>query len=126
MNPTDAPSATQSAKTPASSTTAARTLLGSASSSSMTTAVTPAPVLFGCNVKLYSRMRLQGADDGEKIAHLRIARWSEHAHQALWRDFHFFGQLFETDRRVDVVAQNTLSDIQLAIKQGVDTFAQHS
>src|SRR5258708_25722748 len=124
MNPTDAPPATQSAKTPARSTTVARTLLGSASSSWMTTAVTPVPTLFGGNVKLYSRVRLQGADDGEEIAHLRIARWPEHAHQALWRDLHFFRQLFEANRRVYVVAQHVLCDSLLSGKQSIDPFAQ--
>src|SRR2546427_1863708 len=48
---------------------------------------------------------LEMVDDLEEIAGLRVAAWTEHAHQALGRPFCSATQLLEPNRRVDIVAE---------------------
>jgi hypothetical protein len=48
---------------------------------------------------------LEVVDDLEEIAGLRVAAWTEHAHQALGRPFCSATQLLEPNRRVDIVAK---------------------
>ena len=53
---------------------------------------------------------LQIADHAEEVLRLRIAARAEHANQALWRR----AELFEADRRLDVVAQDRLAGVDVA------------
>ena len=69
---------------------------------------------------------LEASDDLEEVARLRIAVRTEHAHQALGR---LRGQPTEfpkTDGRVDIVAQNRLSDVDLAGEKALHTFLEQS
>jgi hypothetical protein len=49
---------------------------------------------------------LQVTEHGEQVAGLGIAARPEHAHQALGRPAGSAAQLLETDRRVDMIAQD--------------------
>ena len=69
---------------------------------------------------------LEASDDLEEIARLRIAVRTEHAHQALGR---LRGQPTEfpkTDGPVDIVAQNRLSDVDLAGEKALHTLFEQS
>jgi hypothetical protein len=70
---------------------------------------------FGC---------LEMLDYFEEISGLRVAAWTQHAHQALRRSFGTPTQLFEPDRRVNVIAQDRFSRIQIAGKKAFDAFPQ--
>lgn len=67
---------------------------------------------------------LQIADDGEEIPRLRIAARAEHADQALGRRAGRLGELLEADGRLDGVAQQQLSGLDVAAQHGLDAFAQ--
>ncbi len=67
---------------------------------------------------------LQIADDGEEIFRLRIAARAEHADQALGGRAGRLGELFEADGRLDGVAQQRLSGLDIAAQHGVDALAQ--
>ena len=55
---------------------------------------------------------------------MRIAARTKHPHQALGRSLGGFAELFESNRRFDVIAQHGLTGIDIASEQGVDTFTQ--
>ena len=77
-----------------------------------------------CNVKLYARLLLQVADHVEQVLRLRIAARTEHADQTLrWRAG-CGSELFKSDSRLDVVAQNRLSGFHIAGEHRVDALAQ--
>src|SRR5437016_14516898 len=59
-------------------------------------------------LEVQSLCSLEVVDDLEEIAGLRVAAWTEHAHQALGRPFCPATQLLEPNRRVDIVAKYCL------------------
>src|SRR3984957_11253838 len=67
---------------------------------------------------------LQVADDAEEIARLRIAARAEHADEAFRRRAGRRAELLDTDRRLDVVAQDRFAGVHVATEHGVDAFAQ--
>jgi hypothetical protein len=62
----------------------------------------------------------------KQIAGLRIAARAQHAHEALRRALRPTTQLLEPDRRVDVVAKNPLSGLELAREKTLDAFSEGS
>jgi hypothetical protein len=67
---------------------------------------------------------LEMIDHLEKITSLRVAAGTKHAHQALCRPFGPTTQLVEPDCRVDIVAKNRLSGIEIPRQQALDAFPQ--
>src|SRR6476646_10969657 len=67
---------------------------------------------------------LEVMDHLEKIPSLRIAAGTQHAHQALCRPFGPTAQLVEPDCRVDVVAKDRLSGVEIPSQQALDAFPQ--
>lgn len=67
---------------------------------------------------------LEMIDHLQKIARLRIAAGTQHAHQALGRPFGPAAQLVEPDGCVDIVAQDRLSGVDIPIQQALDAFPQ--
>ena len=55
---------------------------------------------------------------------MRISARPEHADEALGRRVGRLAQLFEADRRLDVVAQDRLAGVDVATQHRVDPFAQ--
>src|SRR5208282_877793 len=67
---------------------------------------------------------LQIGHDLEQVSCLWIALGTEHAHQALGRPTRNRAECFETDRRVDVVAQHGLAGLDVAGEKALDPFTQ--
>jgi hypothetical protein len=84
----------------------------------------PSAVALSRHTQMQAGLLLQVADDGEEIFRLRIAARAEHADQALGRRAGRLGELFEADGRLDGVAQQRLSGLDIAAQHGVDAFAQ--
>jgi hypothetical protein len=65
------------------------------------------------DVKAHTFMMLKEVHDFREIVGVRIAGWSEHAHEAFRRNVRGLSQAGEANGRVDVVARNCLcqSDI---------------
>jgi hypothetical protein len=82
------------------------------------------PSMTTVSAQLDAGLFLQVADDAEQVAGLRIAARAEHADEALRLGAGRLAQLLETDRRLDVVAQDRLADVAIAGKHAVDAFAQ--
>jgi hypothetical protein len=75
-------------------------------------------------VKANAFTLLQETDDFEQIIRPRIARRSEHAHEALGGDMRGLGKFRESDGRIDVVPENGLGGGDIAAKHAFDAFAQ--
>src|SRR5882757_10050730 len=71
-----------------------------------------------------ARALLQVADHAEEVPGLRIAARSEHADQALGRRAGRFAELFETDGRLDVIAQDRLAGLDIAAQHRIDALAK--
>src|SRR5436309_13690180 len=63
-------------------------------------------------------------NDFEKITRLRIATWTQHPHEAFRGPLRPATQLLEPDRRVDVVAKDRLSGIEIPGEKAFDAFPQ--
>jgi len=63
-------------------------------------------------------------DQLQEITGLGISFGTEHAHEALWRFVSKAAQLFKTDRGIDVIAQNSLTGLELSGEKTFDAFAQ--
>lgn len=57
------------------------------------------------------------AQDRGKVVHARIARGRAHAVQALARLGRHYGELLETDRGIDEIAQNQPRGLRFAIQE---------
>src|SRR2546422_7316256 len=64
------------------------------------------------------------ANDFEQVARVWVAARPQHAHEALRRTLRAATQFFETDCRVDVIAQDRLSGVEVAGEEALDTFPQ--
>jgi hypothetical protein len=71
-----------------------------------------------------TRTFLQVADHAKKVLGLRIAARAEHPDQALGRCTGCFAELFETDGRLDVIAQDRLAGIDIAAQHCIDALAK--
>jgi hypothetical protein len=75
-------------------------------------------------VKTYTFALLQKAHNLEEVISTRIAGRAEHAHQALWRNVRVLGKLSETDRSVDVVAEDGFGRGGISREHAFDAFAE--
>src|ERR1700683_4702030 len=76
------------------------------------------------DVQFEARLLLQVADYAEEIACLRIATRPKHANETFrWRASRG-ADLLETNRCLDVIAQDRLAGVDIAGEHGVDAFAQ--
>ena len=66
-------------------------------------------------MQLQPRLPLKIAEHAEKVLSLRIPARSEHADEALRRRGGRLAELLEADRRLDVVAQDRLAGIDIAV-----------
>ena len=73
---------------------------------------------------MQSLSSLEMVDDLQEIAGLRVAAWTEHAHQALGRPFCSATQLLEPNRRVDIVAKYCLPGVEIPGEKAFDAFTQ--
>src|SRR5215469_1509453 len=62
---------------------------------------------------MYARDPLQLPQYSEQIAGARITPWAQHAHEALGRRSRGFGERFEPDGGVDVIAQDRLAGLEV-------------
>ena len=60
----------------------------------------------------------------EQVARLRIPGRAEHAHQALGGSFRDATELLKPDRRVNVVAQNRFSRIEISRQERLHAFTK--
>src|SRR5258708_7627675 len=67
---------------------------------------------------------LKVTDHAEQIFSLRVSTRAEHADEALRRRAGCLAQLLEADRRLDVVAKDNLSSIDIAAQHRIDAFAK--
>src|SRR5437867_2600342 len=79
---------------------------------------------FGRHAQLHPRFLLQGAHDAEEILGARVAARSQHPVQTLARFLDCRGQLLETERGIDQVAQNGLAGGRVASEKRVDRLRQ--
>ena len=68
---------------------------------------------------------LEVVDDGEEVAGVGVAAAAEHAHQALGWLIDGPAQGFETDGRVDIVAQDQSPGVDVAREHALNAHAQH-
>src|SRR5215831_8677346 len=76
------------------------------------------------HAELHARSLLQIADHAEKILGLRVTAGPEHADQAFGRRASCGPEFFEADGRLDVVAQDRLSGLQVTGEHRIDSLAQ--
>src|SRR5215471_4392474 len=62
---------------------------------------------------MYAREPLQLPQYSKQIAGARITPWAQHAHEALGRRSRGFGERFEPDGGVDVIAQDRLAGLEV-------------
>src|SRR6516165_11059706 len=62
---------------------------------------------------MYARDPLQLPQYSEQIAGARITPWAQHAHEALGRRSRGFGERFEPNGGVDVIAQDRLTGLEV-------------
>src|SRR5580700_3818068 len=67
---------------------------------------------------------LQVAYDAKQVSCLWIPSWAEHADQALWLRSRRLAEFLKSNRRLDIVAQDRLSGVDITRQQGLDTVAQ--
>src|SRR6266852_343553 len=77
-----------------------------------------------CDVKLHPRLLLQVADHAEQVLRLRIAARTKHADQTFRRCAGCGSEPLESDRRLDVIAENRLSGFHVAGEHRIDALAQ--
>ena len=73
---------------------------------------------------MYPLLLLQVLHHREQVTRLGVPFRPEHTHEALARFVEDLGELFEPDRRIDIVAQHCFAGINVAGEQTLDPFGR--
>jgi len=69
---------------------------------------------------------LQRSEDAGKICGGRAALWPQHAHQTLDRNVRTFFEALKSDRSIDVIPQDRLAGLKIAIDDALDRFPEEA
>jgi hypothetical protein len=69
-------------------------------------------------------MNVRPLRDRVLVKRVRIAARAEHSHQAFRRPFRSAAQFLEPDRRVNVIAKDRLSGVEIPGEKAFETFLQ--
>jgi hypothetical protein len=76
------------------------------------------------HLQVAAAVLLQIADDAEQVSRLGIASWPEHPDQALRLRSRRLAEFLKSNRRLDIIAQDRLSRVDITRQKGLDAIAQ--